>query len=379
MRIPLLVFINYRTVAKIILFIIPIIFLARIYLPNQPVEITYKALRWEGEVSVVNEQCKKDIVDALKFTHRLRQPGPPQKMALYSLTVERGKKKEVYFITEYGDYFCSDGMALLPSYKLRELTQNYITRLERQSPYGQLVPWTDVRHIFGRYVKATVEDVETRLRFDVQRRAGSYHADVQPLTARDTAIMKEIYEGNWSWKRRAVIVEVDNKRIAASMSGMPHGAGAIRHNDFNGHFCIHFKDSTTHQNPETPNLAHQMMVWKAAGRVPEMLAMTTPERLVEIFLTALDQNDEDYFLLTLAGEPELDAKGYLEQVKEIKNLSYSNLTFNPEANIIIVDIKIDFFDGREDVTKDITLQMVHSLGYWWKIDPRSVGLLFKKE
>ena len=51
--------------------------------------------------------------------------------------------------------------------------------------------------------------------------------------------MKEIY-GEWSWERRAIIVVVGGRRIAASMAGMPHGAGLIKDNDFPGHFCVHF-------------------------------------------------------------------------------------------------------------------------------------------
>ncbi len=39
--------------------------------------------------------------------------------------------------------------------------------------------------------------------------------------------MKEIYGGKWSWKRRAIIVIHQDQWIAASMHGMPHGAGVM--------------------------------------------------------------------------------------------------------------------------------------------------------
>ncbi len=72
--------------------------------------------------------------------------------------------------------------------------------------------------------------------------------------------MKMIYGGKWSWKRKAIIIELDNgRRIAASMNGMPHGGGAIRENKFYGHFCIHFKDSKTHVTGNI-DMAHQIMV-----------------------------------------------------------------------------------------------------------------------
>ena len=91
----------------------------------------------------------------------------------------------------------------------------------------------------------TILDVETGLHFTVQRRAGSNHADVQPLTYRDTKIMKTIYNGKWSWKRRSILIIAKDQLLAASMHGMPHGAGALK-NGFPGHFCVHFYGSTTH-------------------------------------------------------------------------------------------------------------------------------------
>jgi hypothetical protein len=99
----------------------------------------------------------------------------------------------------------------------------------------------------------------------VQRRGGSKHADCQPLTAEDTAVMRKIYGGQWSWARRAIVVSLDGKHMAASMNGMPHGAGAIKNNDFDGHFCIHFLNSRTHESNKLDS-AHQAMVKKAAGK-----------------------------------------------------------------------------------------------------------------
>lgn len=61
--------------------------------------------------------------------------------------------------------------------------------------------------------------METGLQFQVQRRAGKNHADVQPLTKQDTAVMKQIYQGKWSWKRRAILVRKDDQFLAASMHG----------------------------------------------------------------------------------------------------------------------------------------------------------------
>ncbi len=368
-----------RILAKILLFVIPIAILARVYWPDSPAEITYSAVRWEAEAPVTDEQDKNDIIEALKYTQKMRRPGPPKQLALYSLTVQQGGEQVRYLISAAGEYFLPDGTAVLPSYRLREISLDYIARLERQSPYGQLLSWSDARQIFSRYSKATVEDVDTGLRFDVQRRAGSLHADVQPLTARDTEIMKEIYGGQWSWRRRAVVVETADMRIAASMNGMPHGAGKIKHNNFDGHFCIHFKDSATHQNPDQPNLAHQIMVWKAAGRMPEMLKAAAPERVAEIMLCALDQHAPDIALLTLAGEPEIDAKNFVQLANTVDSLYFTVGEMEKETGTINVKLQVNYVDGRQNVKKTLKLQMIHSMGYWWKIDPRTVEEVFNQQ
>jgi hypothetical protein len=133
------------------------------------------------------------------------------------------------------------------------------------SRMGDLIPWNEASRILAVGDRALITDVETGLSFRVQRRGGSKHADCQPLTAEDTAVMRKIYGGQWSWARRAIVVSLDGKHMAASMNGMPHGAGAIKNNDFDGHFCIHFLNSRTHESNKLDS-AHQAMVKKAAGK-----------------------------------------------------------------------------------------------------------------
>lgn len=140
--------------------------------------------------------------------------------------------------------------------------------------------------IFKRDDTASVYDIETGLEFFVKRTYGTNHADCETLTAEDTKIMKEVFGGQWSWERRAVIVTVNGKSFAGSMSGMPHagkdnaaadayvssrsggfGAGvnydAVKGNNMDGHFCIHFYNSKTHGSAKI-DAGHQEMVKKAA-------------------------------------------------------------------------------------------------------------------
>ena len=112
--------------------------------------------------------------------------------------------------------------------------------------------------------RATIIDVATGLSFQVQRRGGHNHADIEPLTSADTAVLKRIYGGSWSWARRAVIVVVGGRRIAASINGQPHGGQAITGNGFSGHICLHFLGSRTHAS-NSLDADHQRMVQAAVG------------------------------------------------------------------------------------------------------------------
>lgn len=127
----------------------------------------------------------------------------------------------------------------------------------------ELVRWEDVQKIFTPGTTARVTDLKTGRSFQVRRFYGSLHADSEPLTAQDTQVMREIY-GGWSWERRPIILEVEGRRIAASMNGYPHGQGAVADNNFPGHFCIHFLGSRIHRTGRI-DLDHQTAVLEAAG------------------------------------------------------------------------------------------------------------------
>ena len=107
-----------------------------------------------------------------------------------------------------------------------------------------------------------VTDVKTGLSFNAWRFGGWYHADSEPVTAADTAIMKRIAGGSWSWDRRAIWVTYKGRTVAASMHCMPHMANPTASNNFDGHFCIHLYGSKVHANSkECPR--HQYCVRKA--------------------------------------------------------------------------------------------------------------------
>lgn len=177
---------------------------------------------------------------------------------------------------------------LYPSPSVQNKLQE-VVRLLRIKHYGKMTAWPEVSKLLPNKARCQIIDLETGLTFNVQKRAGHKHADMQPLTREDTKIMKEIYRGKWSWDRRAILVKTDNELIAASMNGMPHGGGALR-NGFPGHFCVHFFGSTTHRSKNTDPI-HQLMIYKAAGRLDDYFEQLTPYELVDIFLATFNQRD----------------------------------------------------------------------------------------
>ena len=124
-----------------------------------------------------------------------------------------------------------------------------------------------------------VEDVETGKTFEMLRTGGTNHADVEPLTANDSDIIKEIWNG-FNWTRRSIYIHIEGIVYGASMSGMPHagldnepareytdlnrsnnyGAGinydSVKNNDVDGHMDIHLLNSKTHTTSKLDE-AHQ--------------------------------------------------------------------------------------------------------------------------
>ena len=109
----------------------------------------------------------------------------------------------------------------------------------------------------------TIKDVYTGETFRAKRWAGYNHLDAEPLNAEATATMKSVYGGSWSWSRRPILILYNEHVYAASMNGYPHGDKVLSGNGFDGHFCIHFYNSRTHETNRVDE-AHQAAVATAA-------------------------------------------------------------------------------------------------------------------
>ena len=125
---------------------------------------------------------------------------------------------------------------------------------------------SNIQSIFDRNDIATVTDVYTGISWRVKRKGGYNHADVEPLTAADTAAMQRACGNDFlTWARRPIWVSIGGKKYAASMNCKNHGECNIKDNNFDGHFCIHFTNSKTHGTNKVDS-DHQAAIRTALAR-----------------------------------------------------------------------------------------------------------------
>lgn len=105
-------------------------------------------------------------------------------------------------------------------------------------------------------------DIRTGTTLRVKRMGGHNHADLEPATASDTAKLKKIAGGSFSWDCIPVILRADGKYVACSINTMPHGDQTISSNGYDGQFCLHMVNSLTHET-ESVNKEHQAAIDKA--------------------------------------------------------------------------------------------------------------------
>ena len=105
----------------------------------------------------------------------------------------------------------------------------------------QYANWYDkVKAVAKKYPYATVYDFASRIIWQVHIFSVGAHADVEPLTANDTARMERVFGGN-TWNPRAVwVVFADGSVYIGSTHSMPHEVQHIKDNNFAGHSCLHF-------------------------------------------------------------------------------------------------------------------------------------------
>lgn len=326
--------------------------------PNASYETTYK---------IRNRNLANRLLKAKKKSNKDLMP-------LSDVTLHVGKRQ--FSMDRKGNvYDLKKGKQLiLPESVDRQLLQ-YAAKT-RKNHYGELVPWKEVDNWIPQKAVFSVKDLETGKTFNVQRRAGSAHADVQPLTKEDTKTMKKVYSGKWSWRRRAILVKIQGRYVAASMHGMPHGAGALK-NGFPGHFCIHFHDSTTHRTKRV-DPSHEIMTYKAAGQVDKFLDHASPYEIADAFFVAVNNKDMHLLKKLLDRRQSDQVKALVKNIRPLDAIKPSIRLKDKgeEKDLVAVRIPIDtrlYKDGRLKANKKLKLLLLRNApGERWLIDTQAL-------
>ena len=119
-----------------------------------------------------------------------------------------------------------------------------------------------------------IYDVKTGIVWWAKRWSGAYHADIEPLTAADTARLCKIYgvssadqiNDRQHWYRRPCLVTIGTHTYAASLYGVPHNypdGDTIADNDLKGQICLHFTNSKIHGGNSNVDENHQKAIEEA--------------------------------------------------------------------------------------------------------------------
>jgi hypothetical protein len=286
------------------------------------------------------------------------------------LTLDQGGKQVTYLLDSGGNLYDGTSRQMLEiDRKMKIILKSYAERL-RTDHYGQILHWKQAGTLIADKSILKVTDLETGLTFEVQKRAGRNHADVQPLTKADTAVMKKIYNGKWSWNRKAVLVEYNGKRFAASMNGMPHGGDGIPGNNFSGHFCIHFQGSMTHGRGKIDPM-HQLMVYKAAGKLPDYLGGASPNELADTFFFAMNMGEREIMRMLFTHAGNEDLAYFLEELGRIASIDWrrSGGEIHEASDTLHLHVPyhvlVRYTDGRKSgETYDIHFQRITVVSPW---------------
>ena len=115
-----------------------------------------------------------------------------------------------------------------------------------------------IQQMWPKGANQKVYDVRTGIVWWAHRWSGGYHADIEPLTAADTARLCKIYGVKNAeeivkkdlWEKRPCLVTIGTRTFACSLYGVPHNpdGDTIPDNDMTGQICLHFTNSKGHES-----------------------------------------------------------------------------------------------------------------------------------
>ena len=106
----------------------------------------------------------------------------------------------------------------------------------------QLLHWfDDVKPTLKNGQNLIAYDPDTGISWTLRIMSRGNHADVEPLTAADTAAMFQAFGNKESWGPKVVYIKLpDGRWSIASTHNVAHGSQTIPDNNFDGQNCVHF-------------------------------------------------------------------------------------------------------------------------------------------
>ncbi len=209
-----------------------------------------------GQVLRISEKATSTPLSTVSFTTHRIQAGD----SIWSLSIKYGIPQAE--LLQANGLTTSSMLSI--GQELRIPVHNIPVKETVSPNHGELLNWwTEAQYVFTIGKVAKVTDLATGKSFNIKRTIGANHADSETVTVTDSNTAKSIW-GGYSWTPRAVIVEVDGRKLAASMSFYPHEREYIMDNGITGHFDVYFSGSTRHVDGK-PDSSHQAQVEKAAG------------------------------------------------------------------------------------------------------------------
>ncbi|QUH25673.1 LysM peptidoglycan-binding domain-containing protein [Serpentinicella alkaliphila] len=237
--------------------------------------LTQKDFVYPGQVLKIPSQTQQSQVQNPPIQHNPTMPPPntstPQKTFITHTVVSGDDlwKISIRYGIPFSELLQVNGFKenhiVYIGDKINIPVYNIPVKPTKGAQFGELLDWwTEAQYVVPINKTFKIIDFNTGKEWFAKRTIGANHADCEPLTAKDAAIMKEVWGGNFSWARRPVIIEVDGRRLAASASSLPHDIQYITNNNFNGHFDLYFLNSTRHVDGKG-DPEHQKNLLMAAG------------------------------------------------------------------------------------------------------------------
>ena len=126
--------------------------------------------------------------------------------------------------------------------------------------------FTEIDAAFPVDTTVTITDFNTGKSFQMTRKGGVGHADVEPPDADAYKAYIDCFGGSPNWEKRAVIVTIGGTNYAASLAGNEQGEDTISDNTMAGHTCLYFSGSVS-DVLGFADKEHDEMVQIAAGEI----------------------------------------------------------------------------------------------------------------